>query len=56
MYVNEIKADNQRIRNEFQKELMEIANDNSEFRLSVQKSIADLTLKIEQEFVRKNNE
>lgn len=43
-----------KLQNEVQKDIIKISEDNSEFRLTAQKEIADLALKIEREFVRKN--
>ena len=53
-YINDLRTDNQQIRLDFQKELMQLAEDNAKFRMSVQIGIADLTLMIEQKFVRKD--
>lgn len=42
------------LKDELQKELIKIADENAKFRLSAQKEIANLALNIEREFVRKN--
>jgi len=52
-YIGAISGEIATLQNVMQRDLIKIAEDNAEFRLTAQREISELALRIEREFLRK---